>query len=313
MVHNCSGVTVFKFLIIAIVAAFSLFAACGDALAMFCSKCGNNIAGDSIFCKFCGYKIGAEPSQAARDAEFVNSRGETALSLAKKGGRKNIAAILERQAGDSFAKSIGPFDPAKIESAYEKFGDIYISFKNGTAEKITNGGGCRHPALSPDKKSLCFVKFFENAEVEMPCGDVEVTDLYAADLIKSGKPVLILRGSRQLENEAIKADVGIMAPQFSYDGSRIYYMCSYAATSNAIKMIGVKSRKVIFLTDGNSLRMIYGEKYRNHFVAAKHKYDGEDGSARDVYCLIGPDGEEIKEISAEFSDVEKEFFGQNEM
>lgn len=429
-----------KVLIVAVVVIFSIFLACGDALAMFCSKCGKDIADDSVFCKYCGFKMGggsgnsggvdrtklgkdlldasskgdvgkvrslvavgadinvrdrngdsaleraadkgcldivkflvekgaevnnynadnwtplmsacnrgyfevvkflvengASIDFAARfgkfdertplmqaafcgheeivklliekgaDAGYTNKKGETALSLAAAKGRNKIVSLLEGSAGDSFGKTFGPVDPDKLESVYEKFGDIYLAFKNGTVEKITSGGCCRNPAMSPDMKYLCFVKFFSGAAFDMPCGEVEVTDLYAADMSKSGKPSLILRGSRKLEGDTRKTDVGILFPQFSYYGSKIYYMCAYAGTSNAIKSIDLNSRKIEFLTDGNSLRMIYDEKYRDHFISERHKYDGENG-ARDVYCLMGPDGREIKEISAEFADVEKEFF-----
>jgi hypothetical protein len=429
-----------KVLIVAVVVMFSIFLACGDALAMFCSKCGKDIADDSVFCKYCGFKMGGGPGnsggvdrvklgkdlldasskgdvgkvrslvaaggdinvrdkngdsslehaadkgcldivkflvekgaevnnynvdnwtplmsacnrgyfevvkflmenganinfatrfgklgertplmQAAfcgheeivkllvekgADAGHINKKGETALSLASARGNKNIVSFLEGGAGDSFGKTFGPVDPDKLESVYEKFGDIYLAFKNGTVEKITSGGCCGFPALSPDKKFLCFVRTFPGVIVEMPCGEIEVTNLYAADLSTSGRPYLILRGSRTLAGEASKVDVGIMEPQFSLNGSKIYFMCSYAATSNAVKSVDLKSRIVKFLTDGISLRLIYSGNYSGHFISARHKYDGQDG-ARDVYCLMSPDGEEVREISVEFADVEKEFF-----
>ncbi|EKD55712.1 MAG: hypothetical protein ACD_59C00062G0001, partial [uncultured bacterium] len=177
----------------------------------------------------------------------------------------------------------------------------------GTVEKITSGGCCGFPVLSPDKKFLCFVRTLPGVIVEMPCGEVEVTNLYATDLSTSGRPYLILRGSRTLAGEASKVNVGIMGPQFSLNGSKIFFMCAYAATSNAVKSIDLKSRVVKFLTDGNSLRLIYSGNYSGHFISARHKYDGQDG-ARDVYCSMSPDGEEVREVSAEFEDVEKEFF-----
>jgi hypothetical protein len=380
-----------KVLIVAVVVIFSIFLACGDALAMFCSKCGKDIADDSVFCKYCGFKMGggqgnsggvdrtklgkdlldasskgdvgkvrslvaagadinvrdkngdsalehaadkgcldivkflvekgaevnnynvdnwtplmsssnrgyfevvkflmengANINFAARfgklgertplmqaafcgheeivkllvekgaDAGYPNKKGETALSLAAARGNKNIVSFLEGGADDSFGKTFGPVDPDKLESVYEKFGDIFLAFKNGTVEKITSGGCCGFPVLSPDKKFLCFVRTFPGVIVEMPCGEVEVTNLYAA-------------------------------------------------TSNAVKSVDLKSRIVKFLTDGISLRLIYSGNYSGHFISARHKYDGQDG-ARDVYCLMSPDGEEVREISVEFADVEKEFF-----
>lgn len=430
-----------KVLIVAVVIMFSIILAYGDALAMFCSKCGKNIADNSNFCKYCGYRMagggegagnidraklskelleastkgdiakvkaltgagadigardkngdsslehaadkgcldvvkflvesgalidnfnadnwtplmsacnrgyyevarylvesGAKIDFAARfgkygertplmqaafnghedivkllvekgaDTGFANGKGDTALSLAAAKGHKKIVSLLESSADGSFTKTFGPVAADKLESVYEKFGDIYLSFKNGTVEKITSGGCCITPSLSADKKYLCFVKAFPGTAVETAGGDVEATDLYAADLSRSGKPELILRGSRKFEGEARDNNVGFLFPQFSYYGTKIYYLCAYAATSHAVKSIDVNSRKIEFLTDGNSLRMIYDEKYRDHFIAERHKYDGENG-ARDVYCLMGPDGREIREVSAEFGDVEKEFFG----
>ncbi|HOT75287.1 MAG TPA: hypothetical protein PK467_05840, partial [Candidatus Wallbacteria bacterium] len=58
---------------------------------------------------------------------------------------------------------------------------------------------------------------------------------------------------------------------------------------------------------GKSLKVIYQEKYKDHFISLQRKYTGAN-YPRDVYCLMSPFGEEIREISSEPADVEKEFF-----
>lgn len=243
-------------------------------------------------------------------ADYRNIRGDTALGLAKAKFNMKIASMLEDHAkspaaGDAAGSAV---DIEKLSGIYEKDGGVYLSYADGSSEKLGGLEIFRYPSLSADKRFACFVRSYPPVTLGMACGDVDVTDLYAADLSRSRTPFVVVEGSRAHLKNVYDMNAGINSPQFSADGSKIYYMCAALLESGAVKVVDVRSKEIRFLTLGKSLRVIREGKYRDHFVSLQRKYSREK-YPRDVYCLFSPSGEEIREISTEAGDVEREFFG----
>ncbi len=239
--------------------------------------------------------------------DYVNIKGETALSLARAKFNMKAAALIEDSLKSLEAKSDKTINTDSINSVYEKGGAIYLSYSNGESEKITEAENFKYPALSPDKRYLCFVRTFPQVTIGMDCGDIEVGDIYMIDLAGTAKPYMVLKGSREHLKNVYEINAGINSLQFSSDGTKIYFMCAALLSNSAIKVIDLRSKEVKFLTGGKSLKVIYQEKYKDHFISLQRKYTGAN-YPRDVYCLMSPFGEEIREISSEPADVEKEFF-----
>ncbi len=243
--------------------------------------------------------------------DYVNIKGETALSLARSKFNMKAVALIEDRLKNLETKSDKTINTDSINSVYEKGGAIYLSYSNGESEKITDAENYKYPALSPDKKRLCFVRNFPQVTLGMDCGDIEVGDIYMIDLARNAKAYMVLKGSREHLKNVYEINAGINSLQFSSDGMKIYFMCAALLSNNAIKVIDLRTKEVKFLTGGKSLKVIYQEKYKDHFISLQRKYTGANYS-RDVYCLMSPFGEEIREVSSDPADVEKEFFSRGD-
>ena len=65
---------------------------------------------------------------------------------------------------------------------------------------------------------------------------------------------------------------GIAGAQFSPDGRRLYFVSSAWATSGAVHVIDLATRKERFFTDGSSLVIVPNGDYRGCLLIQKHKY-----------------------------------------
>jgi hypothetical protein len=242
------------------------------------------------------------------NADYKNIKGDTAHSLAKSKFNMKIASMLEDFAKDPAASGVGSaVDIDRLRGVFEKDGSVYLSYTDGSSEKIGGLEVFRYPSLSADRRYACFVRTFPPVTLGMACGDVDVTDLYAADLSRSRIPFQVVEGSKYHLKSVYDMNAGINSPQFSADGSKIYYMCAALLDASAVKVVDLRSKEIRFLTLGKSLRVIQDGKFRDHFISLQRKYSREK-YPREVYCLFSPSGEEIREISTGAGDVEKEFF-----
>ncbi|OGM04482.1 MAG: hypothetical protein A2008_08140 [Candidatus Wallbacteria bacterium GWC2_49_35] len=243
------------------------------------------------------------------NADYKNIKGDTAFSLAKSKFNMKIASMLEDFAKNPDAAAAGSaVDIERLRGIFEKDGGVYLSYTDGSSEKIGGLEVFRYPSLSADRRYACFVRTYPPVTLGMACGDVDVTDLYAADLSRSRIPFQVVEGSRYHLANIYDMNAGINSPQFSADGSKIYYMCAALLDASAVKVVDLRSKEIRFLTLGKSLRVIQDGKFRDHFISLQRKYSREK-YPREVYCLFGPSGEEIREINTVAGDVEKEFFG----
>jgi hypothetical protein len=82
------------------------------------------------------------------------------------------------------------------------------------------------------------------------------------------------------------------SPQFSSDGRKLFFETSAWATSDAIHMVDLETRKEQFVTDGNALQVVPSGEYKDHLLVTKHKYFIGGGSY-DWVWLVTPDGKEV--------------------
>jgi hypothetical protein len=79
---------------------------------------------------------------------------------------------------------------------------------------------------------------------------------------------------------------------FALDGGSIYFISSAWATSGAIHLINIQTKKTRFVTPGNSVQLVPSGKYVGHLIVQKHKYFAGTGSY-DFYWLVSPKGQEV--------------------
>jgi len=99
---------------------------------------------------------------------------------------------------------------------------------------------------------------------------------------------------------------GIAGAQFSPDGRRLYFVSSAWATSGAVHVIDLATRKERFFTDGSSLEIVPNGEYRGCLLIQKHKYF-IGGGADDGFWLVKPDGKEVGPVGEDTENFRSTF------
>ncbi len=151
--------------------------------------------------------------------------------------------------------------------------------------------------FSSDKQYFAFVR---GSDETVPAGNGEVS----ADVIwmgttekKTSYP-LFRRGATMKSGQPI-GDIhlgGISDLQFSDDNKEIYFLNAAFAVSYAVLAIDIKTRKVRYVIDGNSLELVRTGKWKGKLIVSRHKYKPNGGGAYEARCLVTPEGKEIKQL-----------------
>jgi Tol biopolymer transport system component len=109
-------------------------------------------------------------------------------------------------------------------------------------KRLTNSGLDRDPGISNDGRFVVFVRGTPGDSTETPTGDrVEATELWIVD-VADGQLRRLLRGGTRTEGSG--AMIGpFKSPQFSPNGSRVYFLSSAAVVSDAVYAVDVATRK----------------------------------------------------------------------
>ena len=90
----------------------------------------------------------------------------------------------------------------------------------------------------------------------------------------------------------------LCCPQFSADGERIYFLSAEWATSHALCVLDLSTRRAQFICDAIQFEVVPDGEYRGDLIVLKHKYFVDSGSY-DWYWLVTPDGKEVGPIGPE--------------
>jgi len=183
------------------------------------------------------------------------------------------------------------------QEAFIKEGNVYFKDSQTKIVQLTTSKRDSSSQLSPDGKSIAFVRDTPSVLVSAGAGDVNATELWLVN-IDTKKADLLIKGKDDPQIERTLA--GFESPRFSPDSSSIYFISAAWATSSSIQKISLYTKKVRFMIDGVSLEVIPKGKYSGFLLVdrALIKFDKNGESlGRDVYLwLVSPDGKPIKEI-----------------
>lgn len=187
--------------------------------------------------------------------------------------------------------------PAAIEAQTVRAerGDVYYHPARGAPRRLTTGGRDSQPSLSPDKRTVVFVRATPGRIVETSPNEEEATELWIIRIDGAGARML-LRGRSGRTPQTTLA--GFKAPQFSPDGHKVYFLSDAWVTSAAVHMVDVQTGRESYVCPGNSLEVVPRGEYAGHLLVGKHKYFLAGGSY-DWLWLVTPQGREVGPVSDE--------------
>ena len=171
---------------------------------------------------------------------------------------------------------------ATAASVKETKGNIYYVADTGKVHQLTTSGADKSPQLSPDGKTIVFVR--SNSDGSDP--DYAPDDIWLMDTSGKNQRVAVKAHPASKPEDTLS---GLSTPTFTPDGKLIYFVSAAWATSDAVHVLDIKTGKTGFLSDGNTFKLVPSGKYAGYLILSKHKYFA-GGGTYDFYWLISPLG-----------------------
>ncbi|HEY3898045.1 MAG TPA: hypothetical protein VGM54_05490 [Chthoniobacter sp.] len=175
------------------------------------------------------------------------------------------------------------------QTVTEEKGNIVFTSADGLQKQLTDSGHDSAPALSPDGKRVVFVRDTPDKIVATGSGDVSATELWIVGS-DGKKPTMLIQGRDSQDAKQVIG--GIAGAQFSPDGRHVYFVSASTATSGAVHVLDLATKKEWFFTDGSGLEVVPNGDYKGYLLVQKHKYL-IGGGAYDWFWLLKPDGKEV--------------------
>jgi hypothetical protein len=189
---------------------------------------------------------------------------------------------------------------ASAQSVSERNGRIFFTDHNGVENAITNGTLDSEPNLSFDKRQIVFVRKTPGQTAETGSGDIEKTELWIASTDGSKEPKRVLTGGGFIEGPNLNIVIaGFSNPQFSPDGTRIYFNANAWATAFEIMMLDVRTGKTKALFSGLGVAVIGTGKYKGLLIGLKNPLNPDCLCRDTAYWLLDRNGKGIKRIGTE--------------
>ena len=177
-------------------------------------------------------------------------------------------------------------------TVYASAGNIYYVLNGRRATQLTHSEHDRSPILSPNKKSIVFIRAGTNI-IPKPCRD------FANTSTTYGEQIWIIDIKHKKERLLVNNDFSckqpkkmIVAPHqltFSPDSQTLYFLTSAWATSGAVHAVSIVDGQQHYILPANSLKIILSGEYKGDLILNQHRYFIGGGSY-DWYWLFTPDG-----------------------
>jgi hypothetical protein len=179
---------------------------------------------------------------------------------------------------------------AQTPSIYEKDGNIFFKDSSGSETQLTTWGLDTDLALSPNGKFAVFVRTTDHPPIEAGSGETAFTELWIVD-IYTRKMDKIVESQDSETVEALLA--GFSSPQFSEDSNQVFFLSEAWATSSSVQKVDLQTKKVRFVTAGNSLEVVRDGKYKSYLKINQHRYKKDGSGSYDCDYIFTPEGKEI--------------------
>ena len=190
---------------------------------------------------------------------------------------------------------------AQSAKTFVKSGNIYFIQDNNQTIQLTSAGLAYSPVLSPDKKSIAFIKVGTDPMPEQCRNFADTNSIY-------GKQIWIIEIEHKQDRLLVKNNFAcdkpmevIIAPHnltFSLDSKTLYFLTYAWTTSNALHAVNIADAKQRYLLPANSLAVVTNEEYKSDLILNQHRYFIGGGSY-DWYWLFTPEGKEIGPLGEE--------------
>lgn len=196
--------------------------------------------------------------------------------------------------------------PARAQGVATRDGNVfYRATADAAPRQLTRTGLDRDAVLSPDGRTIAFIRGTPGDSVEAVAGPEEATSLWTMGVDGGGARMHLKGRTAEVAGQVLAA---LQSPRFSPDGRRIYFLSSAWATSGAVHVLDLSTGSERFLVAGNSLEVVPAGEYAGFLVVSQHRYFLAGGSY-DWYWLFSPDGEEVDPIGEDESALD-EFRGK---
>lgn len=190
---------------------------------------------------------------------------------------------------------------ARAAGTFVKSGTIYFIHDNKQTIQLTSAGLAHSPVLSPDKKSIAFIKVGKDPIPEQCRKFSGTNSTYGEQIwiidIEHKKERLLVKNNF----ECTKPIEMIIAPRyltFSPDSKTLYFLTYAWTTSKALHTVNIADAKQRYLLPANSLAVATDEEYKGNLILNQHRYFIGGGSY-DWYWLFTPEGKEIGPLGEE--------------
>lgn len=148
---------------------------------------------------------------------------------------------------------------------------------------------------SPDGKLYAFVRSSKET-VAAGNGDVPADVIFIGES-SGGAPTALFKKAGKVQTGQSIGEIsfgGIYDLNFSNDSKELYFLNAAYAVSAAVLAADLKTRKIRYVTDGNSLEFARNGQWKGNLIVERHKYN--DNGAYDVKCVMSTSGKELKEL-----------------
>src|SRR2546423_2497536 len=149
-----------------------------------------------------------------------------------------------------------------------KDGNVQFTDKSGKTTALTSGGRDSAPCLSPNGKLVAFARAIDR-KVPTGAGEDATSEIWIVGTDgNNARKIVEPKAAEKTENILAQ----LTAPQFSSDGRELFFETTAWATSDAIHVVDLTTKKEHFICDGSALEVIRDGEYKDHFLVTKHKY-----------------------------------------
>jgi len=184
----------------------------------------------------------------------------------------------------------------------ERGGDIYLRTATGWRQ-MTNTGSDAAPKVSPSGKNVVFIRKLRESvlSTENVLGWPDKTQLWVVATEASSRPELLLGTPIDLKGSKYYR---FTDPQWSADGTAVFFSVDYAVTTGAIARVSLIDRRAVFIAPAIEFHVVQTGKYAGYLVAQQRKYKLAGGHY-DWYWLLDPDGAPVDVIGESETEVEE--------